>query len=63
MGSPSKALSIQSLKLFKFKSLQTKQQNPAADPAEILKKKKKNLNELNLYKSYFSSKAIKSKLS
>lgn len=40
MGSPSKALSIQSLKLFKFKSLQTKQQNPAADPAEILKKKK-----------------------
>jgi hypothetical protein len=34
---------------------------PAADPAEILKKK--NLKELNLYKSYFISKAIKSKLS
>lgn len=41
-------------------SKQNKTKNPAADPAEILKK---NLNELNLYKSYLSSKAIKSKLS
>lgn len=52
MGSPSKAFSIQSLKV----NLKVSKQNktPAADPAEILKKKKKkNLNELNLYKRLF----------
>lgn len=50
MGSPSKAFSIQSLKV----NLKVSKQNktPAADPAEILKKKK-NLNELNLYKRLF----------
>lgn len=49
MGSPSKAFSIQSLKV----NLKVSKQNktPAADPAEILKKK--NLNELNLYKRLF----------